>query len=466
MSHRVLWAMADILAATGGESLTDVASRSFAGVSIDSRNIAAEDLFVAVKGATHDAHDFIPDVLAAGVRGLVVARKKAAAEDIGAWRKAGVFCVAVPDTVRALGDLAAFHRRRFQIPVVAVTGSNGKTSTKEMAAAVLGRKYRTLKTTGNLNNEFGVPLTLLRLDASHEAAVVEMGMNHPGEIRRLSEICGPTIGIITNVAPAHLEGLGTLDAVMAAKGELLENINPEGAAVLNGDDPCTRRLGASARCRVMYFGLSEAAQVRASGVENQGIGTGFDLCLPGEVVRAMVPVPGRFMVSNALAAATVGHLTGISAQDIADGIRAFTPVHGRMDIRKSGRGFFIIDDSYNANPGSMEAAIRTLVSLKGDRKGVLAAGDMRELGPDAASLHEQIGRIAAEAGVDMLFLTGEFASAVKKGAIGQGMAETSVVVGEKPELAERLIKTLGPGDWVLVKGSRSVGMETLVRLLE
>lgn len=462
----VLWTVPDILAATGGETLTGSGTAVFSGISIDSRKITPGDLFVAVKGANHDAHSFIPGVVAAGGKGLVVERQKVSDADILAWGKAGIFCVAVPDTVRALGDLAAFHRRRFSIPVVAVTGSNGKTSTKEMTASVLGRKYQTLKTIGNLNNEFGLPLTLLRLDGSHEAAVVEMGMNHPGEIRRLSEICRPDIGIITNVAPAHLEGLGTLDAVRMAKGELLENISQDGTAVLNGDDPSGILLGASAKCRVMYFGLSEEAHVRASGIENQGIGTRFNLVLQSQTLPAAVPVPGRFMVSNALAAATAGLLTGIPAEDIVAGIRDFTPVHGRMDIRKSNRGFFIIDDSYNANPGSMEAAIRTLVSLKGDRKGVLAAGDMRELGADSESLHEHIGRIAAQAGVDLLFVTGEYAAAMKKGAVRQGMAENSIVVGEKPDLAEKLRESLGAGDWVLVKGSRSVGMETVVRLLE
>ena len=466
----VPWTLDDIVSATGGEPVSDGTSASFEGVSIDSRNISPKDLFVAVRGARHDGHGFIPEVVASGVRGLVVDRRKAGSEEIVSFRKQGISCIAVADTVRALGDLAAFHRRRFHIPVVAITGSNGKTSTKEMTASVLGRKYHTLKTIGNLNNEFGVPLTLLRLDASHEAAVVEMGMNHPGEIRRLSEICQPDYGVITNIAPAHLEGLGTLDDVMAAKGELMENIKKTGAIVLNGDDPCGLRLGASASQRVVYFGQSKDADIRGIDIQTKGFGTQFTLVLPGQAIPAKIqieiPAPGRFMVSNALAAAAAGFLAGASAGDIASGIKAFSPVHGRMNIRKARAGFFIIDDSYNANPGSMEAAIKTLVALKGAQKGVLAAGDMRELGEDSERLHEGIGCIAAQAGVDMLFLTGEYAAAVKKGAGKQGMTDDRIVIGEKPDLAAKLLEVLEPGDWVLVKGSRSVGMETVVRLLE
>ncbi|MFZ2634679.1 MAG: UDP-N-acetylmuramoyl-tripeptide--D-alanyl-D-alanine ligase [Desulfosalsimonadaceae bacterium] len=462
----VPWTMDDMVSATGGEPVSGGTSASFEGVSIDSRNISPKDLFVAVRGARHDGHGFIPEVIASGVKGLVVDRRKVGSGEIASFGKQGITCMAVADTVRALGDLAAFHRRRFHIPVVAVTGSNGKTSTKEMTASVLGRKYHTLKTIGNLNNEFGVPLTLLRLDESHEAAVVEMGMNHPGEIRRLSEICQPDYGMITNIAPAHLEGLGTLEDVMAAKGELIENIKETGAVVLNGDDPCGLRLGASAHRRVVYFGQSKDADIRGISIENKGFGTQFTLMLPDRTIKVEIPAPGRFMVSNALAAAAAGFLTGVSAEDIRSGIKAFAPVHGRMNVRKSRQGVFIIDDSYNANPGSMEAAIKTLVTLKGPQKGVLAAGDMRELGADSERLHEGIGRIAAQAGVDMLFLTGEYAAAVKKGANKQGMTDDRIVVGEKPDLVERLRGILGPGDWVLVKGSRSVGMETVVQMLE
>jgi len=473
----VLWTMADMMHATGGESLCGGDSCLFEGVSIDSRTISSKDIFVAVRGATHDGHAFIPQVTASSVKGLVVDRRMVGGDDIASFKKAGICCVAVKDTIRALGDMAAFHRQRFQIPVVAITGSNGKTSTKEMTASVLAQKYKTLKTTGNLNNEFGVPLTLLRLDGSHQAAVVEMGMNHPGEIRRLSEICQPDVGIITNIAPAHLEGLGSLENVMAAKGELIENIKESGVVILNGDDPCGLRLGATANRRVVYFGQGKDADFRGIAIENDieadistnGFGTRFTLVFPSGSIPAKIqikiPVPGQFMVSNALAAAAAGYLAGVSAQEIRAGIKAFSPVHGRMDVRKSRRGFFIIDDSYNANPGSMEAAIKTLVSLKGAQKAVLAAGDMRELGPDSERLHEGIGRVAAQSGVDLLFLTGEFAPAVKKGAVSQGMAGDRVIIGEKPDLAAKLLETLSPGDWVLVKGSRSVGMETVVQLL-
>lgn len=462
---RVLWTQRDILDATGGTLAAGPASLTFTGVSIDSRTVGLEDLFVAVSGERHDGHGFIPEVVAKGVRGVVLEGRKVTAEQLQTWRGKGVLCVTVPDTIRALGDLAAFHRRRFDIPVAAVTGSNGKTSTKEMIASVLNRNFTTLKTTGNLNNEFGAPLTLLRLDRSHGAAVVEMGMNHPGEIRRLSAICRPTIGVITNVAPAHLEGLGTVENVRLAKGELLENIRPGGTAVLNGDNPHTRWLGERSPRPVLYFGLSETAQVRAEAIEERGIASRFTLVLPDARIAVELPAPGRFMVVNALAAAAVGWLAKVAAPDIALGLAAFAPVGGRMNIRQAPSGYTLIDDSYNANPGSMEAAIMTLASFRGRGRLVLAAGDMRELGPDAPRLHREIGRVAVRAGLDRLFLTGLEADSVKAGAMDAGMREDHVLIGEKPELAAALKDFLRPGDTVLVKGSRSMGMETLVRLL-
>ena len=463
--NRQIWTIDEIVKATDGELMAGPSGTRFSGISIDSRQISEDELFVAVKGATHDGHLFIPEVIERGVRGIVVDRRKAS-DALTDLIPGHVTCVLTDDTIRALGDLAAFHRGRFSIPVVCITGSNGKTTTKEMTASVLGEKFNTLKTHLNLNNEFGVPLTLFRMDPSHEAAVIELGMNHPGEIRRLSEICRPDFGVITNIGPAHLEGLGSINNVMAAKGELIDNIKKDGILILNGDDPYCMELGKTSGRKVFRFGLALDADVRATEIANKENATVFKLQLPDEEIFIRINAPGRFMVSNALAAAAVGSLIGLSARQIKSGIEKFRPVKGRMDMRQTRLGFFIIDDSYNANPASMEAAINTLVSLKGLKKGALVAGDMLELGEKAKQLHERIGEFAARSGVNRLFLTGEYAACIKKGAQRRGMSEEDIIIGDKAHLVESLLDYLSPRDWVLVKGSRSSGMDAVVGQLE
>ncbi len=461
----VFWTIDEIIKATGGELVAGKDCPRFAGISIDSRNISENDLFVAVKGAIHDGHRFIKDVIKKGVRGIVLDRQKLS-QNIEALSTYDGCRFLVNDTIRALGDLAAFHRQRFNIPVVCITGSNGKTTTKEMTALVMEQKFNTLKTQGNLNNEFGVPLTIFQMNQSHDVAILELGMNHPGEIRRLSEICRPDLGIITNIGPAHLEGLGCIENIMSAKGELIENVKDDGVIILNGDDPLSLRLGNTARRKVSYFGQSIYADIRAIDIVKKGNTTVFTLELPNEKISVKINAPGQFMILNALAASASGYLSGLDANEIKSGLERFRPVKGRMDVKKSRMGFFIIDDSYNANPGSMEAAIKTLVSLKGQKKGVLVAGDMLELGREAERLHENIGQTAAKLGVNKIFLTGDYAIAMKKGAQQQGMPDQDIIIGDKTELLELLVKFLGPKDWVLVKGSRGVGMEEIVKQLE
>ena len=462
--NEIFWTIDEIIKATGGELLAGKGSPRFTGISIDSRNISETDLFVAVKGQIHDGHRFIEAVIKKGVRGIVLDRQKLS--QVEARIPHDVCCIIVDDTIRALGDLAAFHRQRFSIPVVCITGSNGKTTTKEMTALVLEQKFNTLKTLGNLNNEFGVPLTIFRMNQTHEAAVLELGMNHPGEIRRLSQICLPDLGVITNIGPAHLEGLGSMEKIMSAKGELIENIKDDGVIILNGDDTYSLRLGDKVRRKVFCFGQSIYADFRAMDIEKKENTTVFTLELPNEKISVKLNAPGQFMVANALAASAVGYLNGLSANEIKSGLEAFRSVKGRMDVKESRLGFFIIDDSYNANPGSMEAAIKTLASLKGRNNGILVAGDMLELGRDAERLHGNIGQFAAQSGINRLFLTGNFANAVKKGAQQQGMLDQDIIIGEKPELVELLFEFLGPKDWVLVKGSRGAGMEEIVQQLE
>lgn len=474
------WTTGGILKATSGRLLCGNEKESFAGVSIDSRNIAADELFVAIVGETHDGHRFIPDAIRKGVRGVLVcaerfkpANRASYAIDAAlyeSWGKRGIVFIAVPDTVQALGRLAQYQRMQADVSVIAITGSNGKTTTKEMTAGVLKQRFNTLATSGNFNNEIGMPITLLKLKHDHQWAVIELGMNHPGEIEKLGMICRPDIGIITNVAPAHLAGLGSIEGVARAKGELLKTIRPGGTAVLNADDTHVRKLASEPYLkdrlqRVVSFGLAEDAHIRAESVYSKGIGTSFTLVLPNDRITVDLKIPGRFMVSNALAAAAAGYLCGLDAHEIKTGLERFTAVPGRMHVIDTAKGFHIIDDTYNANPGSMKAAIMTLKSLKGRRNGFMAVGDMYELGPEAEAGHENIGWLAGQSGISGLFATGSFAATVAKGARRGGLGSECIFTGNREDIAEHLIKRLGPGDWVLVKGSRAMGMEKIVQQL-
>jgi murE/murF fusion protein len=459
----ITWTVAEILEATGGNLLSGDLKHSFSGISIDSRNISVDELFVAIKGDTHDGHSFTGDVIERGVSGLLIDRANTHTLPGKGSTENGIVCVTVNDTIRTLGDLAAFNRKRSNASVVAITGSNGKTSTRKMTAGVVSRRFSTLSTYGNLNNQIGLPLTLLNLSFDHRWAVLELGMNSPGEIKRLAEICSPDIGVITNIGPAHLEGLGSLDAVMQAKGELLEEIKPDGTAALNADDPRLLQLADYTSRNVLFFGRSKNARIRARSVKGTGTGLSFILVLPEESITVFLKTPAAFMISNALAAAAVGHLLGLTAGEIKDGLEDFKPVKGRMNILKTGKGINIIDDTYNANPDSMKAAINTLRSLKGNHTGILVAGDMLELGDHAESMHRNIGRIAAGSDIAKLYVTGQFSQTVASGAMDEDMNPRDIFTGTKEDILEGIKDRLGPGDWVLVKGSRGMTMETIVQ---
>ena len=456
------WTTADLLEATGAELVGGDIGNTFTGIGIDSRNISVSQLFVAIKGELHDGHSFADAVIQRGVRGLLVNRDQVARLRTGDWNKQGVTCLAVTDTTRALGDLAAFHRKRIPASVVAITGSNGKTTTREMTAAVISQRFNTLSSSKNFNNQIGVPLTLFKLDATHQWAVVELGMNAPGEIDRLADICRPEIGVITNIGPVHLEGVGSIEGVMRAKGELLAHIRPDGIAVMNADDHRVANLADKTDRTVLFFGKSDRSQIRAIDLKSGGLGTSFNLVLPQGHTRIDLRIPGAFMVLNALAAATVGYHIGLGAEDIKRGLETFQPVSGRMTILETGNGIHIIDDTYNANPASMKAALAALKELKKERRGVFVIGDMLELGDQAASLHHKIGILAARSGISRLYSTGAFADTVAAGARSENMNPRSIITGGKPEILEDLTRWLKPDDWVLVKGSRGMRMEEIV----
>ena len=454
--------MDDILLATGGRRIGGSGAALFEGVGIDSRAIAADQLFVAICGERHDGHTFIPQVLADGGRGVVIQEDHAQGALLDTILASGAAGIAVADTTRALGALALYQRLQSGIPVVAVTGSNGKTTTRRMTEQVLQQRYKTLATRGNFNNEIGLPLTLFNLSPEHQAAVLELGMNHFGEMDRLGAICRPTIGLITNVAAAHLEFLESLEGVARAKGELIRHVAKDGAVALNQDDPHVAALADQADCRVLFYGTGPRAEVRAQGITAAAEGVSFDITLPTGNTRINLRTPGHFMVLNALAAAAAGHLAGLDIAEIRRGLEGFEAVKGRLSLMQTSRGIHLIDDTYNANPGSMQAAFDTLAALKKDAPAYIALGDMLELGGQSAFLHAMVGEQAARTKPLKLYAFGPHAEDVTAGALRGGLSLGQLFTGTKEEIAADLLERLEPGDWLLVKGSRGMAMETIV----
>ena len=460
-SPRARWSVPDLLAATDGTLVSGSRELVFKDIAIDSRTISKEAVFVAIHGEVHDGHAFAAEVLDKGVRGIICADDRVAEMAQLRKRHPRATWISVPDTTAALGRLGRYHLRRTGVPVVAITGSNGKTSTRNMAAAVLAQKFNVLTTAGNFNNEIGLPLTLLRLRPDHDWAVLELGMNHAGEIRYLAGLCTPQVGVITNIGPAHLEFLGSLEGVQKAKGELLEALPADGRAILNGDDPLCRDLARTCPCPVEFFGFTPAADTSAADIAASAEGLTFELNLAADSQTVDMNVAGRFMIANALAAAGIGQYLGLSGQQIKAGLESFSPVSGRLVVKQTRNGVHIIDDTYNANPGSMAVAIDTLVQRAGKQRRFLVLGNMAELGDHAPQLHFELGRKAAAAGATRLYLAGENAASMAAGAQTGGLPAEAVITGDQPAIIADLKQHLQPGDWVLIKGSRSMHMETV-----
>jgi UDP-N-acetylmuramoyl-tripeptide--D-alanyl-D-alanine ligase len=456
--------MDDVLKATGGSLVRTGRSVLFDGVSTDTRTIAPASLFVPLAGARFDGHDYIGQAAGAGAAGVLIQRgREGLLEKIAGESTV----ISVEDTLTALGDLARFWRARFSIPVVAVTGSSGKTTTKEMAAAIMSREKRLLKNKGNFNNLVGLPLTLFRMNEAHEVAVLEMGTNRRGEIARLTEIAGPTVGVITNVGPAHLEGLKSLETIRKEKGDLFRVMNSEGTAVINLDDEALAPWAGKWKGEKITFAIQADADVTASRIAHEGEkGTIFTILMEGVSREILLPVLGFHNVSNALAAAAAARAAGSGFDSICQGLMAFKPVGGRMEVWRLKNGAYLIDDTYNANPASMAVALKTLQGLKGECKSTVILGDMLELGNEAEKYHEEIGRAVADTGVCKAYLRGDFANALAKGAMKRGMKSDQVIVDlNTEETAAQLKACMKAGDWVLVKGSRKMKMEEIVQAI-
>jgi UDP-N-acetylmuramoyl-tripeptide--D-alanyl-D-alanine ligase len=436
---------------TGGRIFPPAAQATVTGISTDSRTICPGDLFVPLRGPNFDGHDFLAEAMRRGAAACL-------SQDVIAGFPVPV--VGVTDTLIALGDLAAGWRRGFSGPVVAVTGSSGKTTTKDMLRAILAQNGPGIATEGNFNNLIGLPLTLCRLTAEDQWAVVEMGMSSRGEIARLAEIAGPTIGVITNIGPAHLEELLTIEGVARAKGELFAALPAGGTAIINADDERVARLPVANGVKRLFYGFDGAATVRATGLAGAGSGSIFTLRLPEGDFPVRLAVPGRHNVANALAAAAAAHAIGIGGEEIARGLAAFRPRGGRLEVVALDEDVLLLDDSYNANPLSVKAALAALAESGGGRK-LAVLGDMLELGDQAPALHREVGAVAAGV-VDGLVALGNFAAEVAAGAGEAGLAAERIrVVGDHQEALAVLRSWLVPGSRVLVKGSRGMRMEKI-----
>ncbi|MEA5098428.1 MAG: UDP-N-acetylmuramoyl-tripeptide--D-alanyl-D-alanine ligase [Burkholderiaceae bacterium] len=428
---------------------------AFSGISTDSRNVQPGNLFVALRGERFDAHDFLNDVVSHGAAAVVVERIPPGLQ---------VPALVVPDTREALGEIARHWRRQFVLPVIGVTGSNGKTTVKEMIASILRQTFgeeQCLATSGNLNNDIGVPLTLLRLNGQHRAAVVEMGMNHVGEIAQLASIAQPTVGLVNNAQREHQEFMHSVEAVARENGAVLTTLPAGGVAVFPVDDdftPVWRELAASGgKRRVVSFGLCAEADVRGDYQLND-FGSEVMLHIGGDSREIKLQAAGLHNVRNALAAAACCHAIGIGPEKIALGLTAFAPVNGRMQRKLAKNGVTVIDDTYNANPDSVRAAIDVLARAAAPR--LLVLGDMGEVGQEGQKFHEEIGAYARQAGIERFFALGDLA---RDAASAFGM--NAVHFNDLDELMRALQAMLPSGATVLVKGSRFMQMERVVQQL-
>ncbi len=441
----------EVCKATGAESCGEFTLR-FGGVCIDTRKIKQGDLYIALCGESFDGHDFAAAAVASGAAGVVATKELSL--DVPVFK--------VEDTVRALQDLARFHRLRFDVPVIAITGSNGKTTTKDMVAAALSQEYEVLKTQGNFNNEIGLPLTLLQMTSEHQAAVVEMGMRGKGQIRELMRVACPTMGVVTNVGETHMELLGSIEAIAAAKAELVEELPAGAAIVLNHDNEHVRAMAKLAKGKVVFYGFAGEIDVKALKSSHREGRTNITLSSSQGEWQLEIPVSGRHNVSNALAAIAVAEKLGVSRKKIAAGLAALELSAMRLHLERRGE-FCIINDAYNASPMSMLAALDALQEIAAGRK-IAVLGDMLELGAVSVEAHVRVGKCLAQSDVAALIALGTEAKHLAEAARSGGK---DVFWTEDAAVAKRRLKEiLLPGDTVLLKGSRGMRMEQFLEVFE
>jgi UDP-N-acetylmuramoyl-tripeptide--D-alanyl-D-alanine ligase len=455
----------EILSPMRGELITGPKESCLTGLSTDTREVTPGQLFWALKGERHDGHDYIQSAVEKGASGIVI--NKDYKPEILQRNDCAV--ITVNDTLEALGDLARWWRDKHSVRVAVITGSVGKSTTKEMAASILGLRAETLKNRGNLNNLVGLPLTIFQLTENHKRAVLEMGMNQPGEIARLTEIANPDVGLITNVARAHLEGVGSIDGVAKAKVELLEKISSDGRVLLNGDDELLMRAASPFGRKVTTYGLGSGNEIRAENIRNLGReGVSFELRYDGNSISIRIRVPGVQNVVNALAASAIAISMKESPDTIVKGLNSFEGMYGRFMLVPLPNNVTLVDDTYNSNPASLKAAIDSLKELIAVRGRVIVGlGEMLELGDETLSAHREAGGMVADLGAYFFLAMGEHAREMVDGAVGRGFPpERARVVDTHQEMGQQIKEIMKQGDLILLKGSRRVGLERVSQMLK
>jgi len=451
--------IAEVIKATNGKLIYGDDEVSVSGISSDSRTIKEGELFIPIIGERFDGHDFISEAFKKGASACITNKTiKGTKEKV---------IVLVNDTTKALGDLAQYYRMKFKIPLVAITGSVGKTTTKDMAASVLGQKLNCLKTQGNFNNEIGLPFTLLNLDNFHEAAVIELGMRGFGEIKRLSMIAQPDIALITNIGISHMERLGSKQNILKAKLEILEGLNEKGILVLNGDDSLLRALDGLTEYDIRFYGIMDKADYNAYDIKSQGErGTVFNTVIEGYEYQVYVPLPGMHNIYNALAAIAVGIELNIPPEAVINGIAEAKASELRLNIMEIG-DIKVINDAYNACPDSMKASLDILSEAEGKNKKIAVLGDMLELGENEKNEHVEIGRYAAGKNIDLIVTVGQIALHIARGAVEAGFEKSLVYTFENTDGALLfLYENIEKNDVILIKGSRYMKMEYIIEKLK
>jgi UDP-N-acetylmuramoyl-tripeptide--D-alanyl-D-alanine ligase len=455
----------DMVSPVQGKLIAGPPESVFLGLSTDSRNILPGQLFWALKGERYDGHDFLKQAVDKGAAGVVIEKDHQPEFPRGS----DLVVITVSDTLEALGDLARWWRHQHPVQVVAITGSVGKTTTKEMAASILGLNTVTLKNKGNFNNLVGLPLTLFLLEEVHRRAVLEMGMNRFGEIARLTEIADPDVGLITNVGRAHLEGLGDIKGVARAKVEMVEKISDDSQAVLNGDDELLMSVASPFRKKVMTYGLGANNDIRAAKIQNLGReGLSFELQYFGQSQTVRLRVPGLQNVFNALGASAIAICLKESPVHIVKGLGGFEGIRGRFMIAPLPHGITLVDDTYNSNPSSLKAAIESVKELaKNGGRVIIGLGEMMELGDEAVPAHVEAGSMVAELGAHCFIAMGEHAPEMIEGAVNAGFpSERTVMVSTHEEMVQEIRDVMIDGDVILLKGSRRVHLEKVAESLK
>lgn len=454
----------EIAGQVDGKLVSGLSGTPVGGVSTDSRSIKTGDLFIALTGKNFDAHEFVNNAIEKGASCAIVGRDRYFDNN----GSAGTAVIEVADTLKALGDLAMWWKRQFEVSTVSITGSMGKTTTKEMVAAILEQEGETLRSKGNFNNLIGLPLTLLQLNGKHRYAVLEMGMNRPGEIGRLTGISNPDIGIITNVGKVHLEGVGSLDGVARAKTEMVEIINKDSKVILNGDDELLMKSAGRFNRRKYTFGVGRHNNFRADSIEDLGRdGSSFVIRYEGGSLPAQIKVPGYHNVMNALAASSAALCMGVSEDKIAEGLNRYKGTKGRLVPVDITDNITLLDDTYNSNPSSLKAVLQTLKKMAGDnRRIIVALGEMLELGEYTEEAHFEAGEMVAETGVSYFMVMGDHAQQMLKGAVEKGFSSESMSeVKTHDEMTKKIRDVMGNNSLILIKGSRGAGLDRVVRNL-